>query len=101
MKEHKLVCIDLDDLTTKEMNLDERVFSSAYLQIGILILGGKCLSTWMIDKLPFNRIKCVKWTDSKLPIETLAPLSGDVFAGHIDFNVVILKSSSSSSSSNL
>ena len=44
-KVYKLLVIDLNDLTSKEMNLDAKFLSFAYLESGYLVLGGEILNS--------------------------------------------------------
>jgi WD40 repeat protein len=85
--EHKLLAIDLNNLTTKKMKMKENIRSSVYLDNGILILGGLSISTWNTDKWPFERIK--SRMTRRRPVNLLVPLSGDLFASSFDKIVTI------------
>ena len=85
--EHKLLAIDLNNLTTKKMKMKENIRSSVYLDRGILVLGGLSISTWNTDKWPFERIKSHMATGQ--PVDILVSLSGDLFASSYDKIVTI------------
>jgi WD40 repeat protein len=86
-KEHKLLVVDLNDLSTKEMKIDGKVLTSAYLEDGLLVLGGQSISIWNTNRWPFELIKS-KRTIQK-PVHAIAALSGDVFASAFDCSVWI------------
>jgi hypothetical protein len=78
-EQHKLLVIDLTDLSTKKMSLDENVLSTAYLaDSGILVFYGASMTAWKCDKWPFEKVN-----SREINLRSSGPLvtmSGDAFA---------------------
>jgi hypothetical protein len=87
-KVYKLLRIDLNDFTSKQMNLDGKVLSFAYLESGYLVLGGEIMTIWRTDCWPFEKIDQSQET-FKRPIYSLLALYGEIFAGAFEKNVCI------------
>ena len=89
-KEHRLMAIDLNDFSVKEMNVAEKISSSVYLESGLLVLGGLRITTLRTDRWPFEVVKseCIHREST----ERLVALSGDCFASVSDHSMCIWNS---------
>ena len=86
-KEHKLMLIDINDYSTKEIKIEGKVNTAAYLESGFLILGGEKITVLRTDKSSFDMVKSEFFFYD--PIKSLLALSHDTFAGASEQKVCI------------